>query len=183
MAKKQIKWANKELPGLSFDELNKMNALTLAATETGRRNVESGHLTKISQLGGKKAGDMNRENGTMEKAWKASTSNSKLQSIKGKKGGTITGNKIHTCPHCTKQGKGPAMTKHHMDNCTLWQPFAALPDDMMMTINEMYTFLNENGFDMSKQQVKLFRQNHPLIIRHGEIVNNGKPGVYKKNNN
>jgi len=66
MAKKEIKWGNKELPGLSFDELNKMTFKSLAASETGKNNVKSGHLQKIAPMGGKKTGDMMVANGHLE---------------------------------------------------------------------------------------------------------------------
>jgi hypothetical protein len=58
-----IKWANKELPGLSHDDLNKLteNILSkkenglLAATQInknqGKKNAKSGHMNTIQKLG------------------------------------------------------------------------------------------------------------------------------------
>jgi hypothetical protein len=53
---KNIKWANKELPGLSHDELNKLTYQQLAASETGKYNAESGLLKRIAKKGGEAVG-------------------------------------------------------------------------------------------------------------------------------
>jgi hypothetical protein len=37
----------------------------------------------------------------------------------GKIGGKITGNRIHTCPHCQTQMKGNGAFRWHFDNCKL----------------------------------------------------------------
>ena len=96
MAKKQIKWGNKELPGLSHDELNKMTSAKLSRSQfmtdyhkdPERKEInrlagikmaavlkESGYYETKSYLemvskNGKKQGDVNAETGHMQEIQK-----------------------------------------------------------------------------------------------------------------
>jgi hypothetical protein len=101
-----------------IDEVNKKLEEQRAAY---KKSLESGEIalrvhSASSVFGGNVTGPKNKENGTMKKCIEASTSNKDLQSAKGKKGGSNTGKKEWTCPHCTKTGTGPVMTRFHMDN-------------------------------------------------------------------
>lgn len=86
---KNIKWANKELPGLSHEDLVKLSANKLASIENGNSNRDSGLLERIRPLatkaflegdyigsqafyersskGGKITYNLNKENGNMER--------------------------------------------------------------------------------------------------------------------
>lgn len=79
---KNIKWANKELPGLSHDELNKLTENILSKKENGlyaathinknqgKKNAQSGHMKNIqtigAPLGGKIGGIVTRDTGKLK---------------------------------------------------------------------------------------------------------------------
>lgn len=167
----------KNKPQWLIDAENEINEF--AKTKIGKMSDKEFRKHDRQYTNGVNRGIINNSNGTIERAIKVSTSDSKLQSIKGKKGGGITGKKEWTCPHCTKEGTGPTMTKNHMDNCTIWQPFKALPNNMSLTKKEIMIHLNANGFNMTTSNTKQFIKKHPLIVPDG-IVINGKPSKYKK---
>jgi hypothetical protein len=167
----------KNKPQWLIDAENEINEF--ADTTIGKMSDKEFRIYDRQYTNGVNRGITNNSNGTMEKAWKSSTSNPELQSNKGKKGGSITAKKEWTCPKCTKKGTGPTMTRHHMDNCTIWKPFKALPNDISFTKKEIMNHLNANGFNMTSTNVKQFVKNHPLLVPDGVIVS-GKPTKYKK---
>ena len=77
----------------------KLKKAKIQGTILGNANLENGHMKKIQSLGGK---------AVVASDWWKETS-----AI----GGYTQSQKIHTCPHCGKQGKGNGMYKHHFNNC------------------------------------------------------------------
>ena len=84
----------------------------------GKKNVETGHLSKISIIGGKtqgpKLGKWAVESGQLN-----SLRTPEHQSKAGKSGGTTTKNKVQTCPWCFKTIKGLNYNRWHGDNCKI----------------------------------------------------------------
>ena len=66
MAKKQIKWGNKELPGLSHDELNKMTSAKLSRSQFMTDYHKDPERKEIARLAGIKGTDVLREKGYFE---------------------------------------------------------------------------------------------------------------------
>jgi hypothetical protein len=74
----KIKWANKELPGLSHDDLNKLTENILSKKENGlfaatqinknqgKKNAKSGHMKSIQKLGASIGGIISGNNKTKE---------------------------------------------------------------------------------------------------------------------
>ena len=108
--------AENEINNFENSKYGKMSEKEFRGSERGNENVESGHLAKISKLGGKVVGDSHVESGHIDRLHKLVLTTDH-QSNAGKSGGTKTGSKLWDCPHCGKQGKGPAMTRWHMSNC------------------------------------------------------------------
>jgi hypothetical protein len=75
---KNIKWANKELPGLSHDELNKLTYQQLVRSENGKQTILQNGSFESRSRGGK----TNKETGHIQKLGK------KWGSINILKGGT-----------------------------------------------------------------------------------------------
>ena len=128
---KNIKWGNKELPGVSHDELAKLTVSKMArqqGAETSRNKQTKETLSK----GGKNAIKKRKSN---KDKWNASVKN--FLSAGGKVQGKIQGkknvefghikalgrknaefnNREQTCPHCGKTSRGVGYTRWHGDNC------------------------------------------------------------------
>lgn len=65
---KNIKWGNKELPGLSHDDLANLTYTKIVAAETMRANRLKTDLRKNGIKGGTTQGRINAKNGNLEKA-------------------------------------------------------------------------------------------------------------------
>ena len=81
---KDIKWANKELPGLTHEDLLKLNSQTLQRSENGKQTI----LNNSSIEGRTKGGQTNKRSGHMSKIGK------QYGKIAGKKYGHTNGKKV-----------------------------------------------------------------------------------------
>lgn len=82
-----------------FQSKLKLDKSKIQGKILGDSNLINGHMAKIQSLGGK---------AVVASDWWKETS-----AI----GGHTQSQKIHTCPHCGKEGKSNGMYKHHFDNC------------------------------------------------------------------
>jgi len=114
---KNIKWGNKQLPGLSFDELNKLTDAKLAMSiggtlggkigdsrPAGLAAKASGQLHDACVKGGKATGRKNVESGHLEKVRDP------------KKAGDASRKKVK-CIHCGKEAATYNHARWHGDNC------------------------------------------------------------------
>lgn len=133
---KNIKWANKELPGLSHDELNKLTYQQLTRIENGKNAFYSGQLKKISIIGGITTGNNHYKNSTGlfgmddEKKKQTKINGGKVAGrISAESGNVVKAGKISAkspnhpnntlvrCPHCDKEGNLSIMSRWHLNNC------------------------------------------------------------------
>jgi hypothetical protein len=104
MLHKDIKWANKELPGLTEEELNEVSFSKLVASELakelGQKNKETGHWEKIRWIGAEKGRETQKASGHWDKVKQL--------------GGVASTSKFNQCPHCQLPGTGPSIDRHRV---------------------------------------------------------------------
>jgi len=89
------------------------------ASLSNRKRIENGTHPFLSGLQKEKV-----KNGTHHWVGDAGRQRIEQQIASGTHPGTKVFAKIHTCPHCGKEGKGAVMYKHHYDNCKILQESA-----------------------------------------------------------
>jgi hypothetical protein len=127
---KNVKWGNKELPGLSEEELLKLTTQKMAAAELGKiqgkKNAESGHLDNIRDIkackrGGEKGGKISGpKNGLIR--GKQAVESGQLKSIAplgGKAAAAIINKRKKTCPYCNEEVNLGNYGRYHGDRCLL----------------------------------------------------------------
>jgi hypothetical protein len=113
---------------------------SIAGSWAGRKNVESGHLDRISTFESRSnGGKTNVESGHLDrirtsevcakggsiggktsgKIWMQNAIESGLHKEASSSGGTSATGKVYTCSHCKKEVKGPSFFRYHEDNCKL----------------------------------------------------------------
>jgi hypothetical protein len=133
---KDIKWANKEIKGLSHNKLNKLTAAKLSRIENGNNAVSSGQLKKAQIIGGTIIGNQLYESGkglfgmSEKKKKKAQSNGGKEVSSRPEwertvvKGGKASAkspkhpnNTLEKCIHCGFKTTLPLIRRWHNDNC------------------------------------------------------------------
>lgn len=119
---KEIKWGNKELPGLSHDELTKLTNKKLANIENGKRqgalNTKSGQVGEAGKIGGKATWEKHRDKFTEYakqngKACKESGRWNKVQKL----GNEVAVSIKITCEHCGLECTKANYNRWHGDKC------------------------------------------------------------------
>jgi hypothetical protein len=99
-------------------EYNKTNYVQLGKN-VGKKNVESGHMTKIQSLGGIKTALLGTGIHTFKNRSKwgnINVTSGLLEKIR-KIGGTNAQSIIRNCPHCNTEMKGSIYFRYHGDKC------------------------------------------------------------------
>jgi hypothetical protein len=87
-------------------------------------DFESEHMQEVMHNNGKTQGDINKDNGHMNKIQKigcsiGGTISCQMEHMEGarKKSGDVSSAIEYVCPHCKYEGNGPTMFKSHFDRC------------------------------------------------------------------
>ncbi len=134
MPKKKIEWGNIPMKGEEY--ANNLTIEKITRVENGKNAILSGQLNNVRKNAGIKTGNNHYKNGTGlfamsdSKKKKVVVNGGKAAGKLAVENGTVSkagkisakspnhvNNKILKCPHCKMQGAYPAMKRWHGENC------------------------------------------------------------------